>query len=410
MMMQLIRRKKALAIILGLSVLSLLVIWDIHTLRQQAGSSEYNSGVLEVRKYSGELGVFRVLYSKLRDVNEANILLAAKSNLDVISADGAAGDGEEAQVAGGGERGVMEIGDELEKNIEKVVATMRFKPLTQAPHDETAQGSYENEENDDTEERNEENDDTEEHNEEKKSVENNLVFRPLQHDIDSVSYPTVMAKPKSQSPPDIEDIQPRDHDSISILQRQKTTFDVIKKLLLHNETESAEALWAVAQNQHSVKKISQTTPAAVQPQISSARKTNKQFHVQSSMSWPLPQFTRRDILQSQWVEDLKQYLRGITEWRQISVVTANIEHQEVVLNWLISAVTVAKLSLRNILVLSISVKLHEFLISKKINSILVHPTSVMNKVGLKRITSAFNQVWWQHCNEDTFSGNIYLLP
>ena len=117
-----------------------------------------------------------------------------------------------------------------------------------------------------------------------------------------------------------------------------------------------------------------------------------QFSVKNYMSWPLPLHTRADILQSQWVKDLKQYLSGIGNFNQISIVTANQEHMEVVLNWLVSAIIVAKLPLENVLVLSVSLKLHELLVSKKINSIYVPSTHVISKSGLKQIRTAFNQI------------------
>ena len=174
--------------------------------------------------------------------------------------------------------------------------------------------------------------------------------------------------------------------------------DVIKKLLLNNETESARALWVKAQQQHLSKTVASTTESRVsQGQGGSldGGENKRLFHVQSSLSWPVPHFTRSDILQSRWVQELMSYLETITVWRQISVVTANLEHQEVVLNWLVSAVTVAKLPLKKILVLSLSLQLHDLLTSKKVNSVYIPPASVISKAGLKRITTAFNQV----CNE-----------
>lgn len=335
--MQLVRRKKTLAFILGLFFISLLVVRDIYTSRAQSD----DSAVLEVRQYSS---AFRVLFSKLHD-KEA-IFLQPKGESDTIDSDT------------GDDGGIVE--NEVKEKSEVVTVSLRLHPLTQAPPGTGEDGE------------DAENEEQKLHAEISQSTSD-----PLKQN--SISSSLALSKEKYL------------YDNfVSNSQRQKTTVNAIKKLLLHNETESAKALWNVAQNQNSRKKSSQTSD--LPSPTTTAYKISNQFHVKSHMSWPLPQFTRADILQAQWIEDLKQYLQRVLVGRQVSVVTANLEHQEVVLNWLISAVTVAKLSPRSILVLSLSAQLHDFLISKKMNSIFVHPTSVMNNAGLKRIRSAFNQV------------------
>ena len=391
----LFRRKRALVIAAVLSALSLLVVWDVHTLRKQSDLG-YHDGVMEVREYSGELGVFRVLYSKLRDANEANALLAAKSRLSYSAADSDIDidiiDNNTQPVEEKLERVVEEPDSENSEETATVVVSMKFRPLARSHRDEyEADGTYEEYAAD---------------NEEQKSPEErtNLQdtnFSPLQRD--TVSSPTVTTEVttelthRAQAIPKQRHVFSNHSNPFSNEKRQKTTLDAIKKLLLYNEIESAEALWNLTKSQqlssHSEnEKPSNTPQQQITPSTHNKHKMSDQFRVQRSMSWPVPQFTRTDILKEKWVEDLKQYLQGITEWRQISVVTANQEHQEVVLNWLSSAVTVAKMSLRNILVLSLSPTLHSLLVSKKMNSIYVSPSSVINHAGLKRITSAFNQV------------------
>ena len=354
--MQLIRRKKTSAIILGLSLISLLIVRDIYSLWAQSEGST----VLEGRQYSREYSAFRIFFSKLPDSKEENFLHASLDdvarNRDAINIDGDTGDD------GGMVTATENDSEEVEKTTEMVDESVRFHPLTQVPP----------EDGENADERNEE---------QKSRMESSQsTFQPLKQN----SVSSALAIPKHNYM-----YLNRSSNNFRSNAGQKTTIDAIKKLLLYNETESAEALWKMVQNQHS-KKSSQTSYAP--SPTTTAYKTSNQFHVKSSMSWPLPQFTKTDILQAQWVDDLKQYLQWVLVGRQISVVTANLEHQEVVLNWLISAVTVAKLSPRTVLVLSLSAQLHDFLISKKMNSIFVHPTSVMNKAGLKRITSAFNQV------------------
>ena len=367
----LLRRKNAFAMIaVGLSALSLLIAWDVHTLRKQSDSG-YHNGVVEVREFRGDKGVFSVLYSKLRDASEANALLAARSHLySVADIDNTGSETQPDEEEVGRE---MEASDP-EKEAQTPVVSMKFRPLVRPHRDKFEEdGMYEKER-------------TKRITEEDKSPEERLNFqdtnfRPLQRNI--ALSPVVQRKPSQQ----VQVVPKNVFNSSSFAKGQKNT---TKKSLLY---ESAEALWNLTQNQQPSSEENGTK--TLQQQFTNAHNKHEmsdQFHVRHTMSWPVPQFTKTDILQEKWVEDLKQYLAGITEWRQISVVTANQEHQEVVLNWLSSAVTVAKMSLRNILVLSLSPTLHSLLISKEVNSIYVPPSSVINHAGLKRITSAFNQV------------------
>lgn len=343
-----LRRRRVIAILTVVSVLSLLFVWDIHTLRLQA-SSGYNSKILEVRRYSEELGVFRVLYSRLRDADEANTLMAGRSNLSY--GDTRLNDEEEPD---------KKAEAPVESNRAANVATMKFRPLT-----------HPSPKNDD-----------------------NLLYEhrstqiiPPSQDVSSKVHNNMIHKNQPQQTSNDENLS---NSQISHSERQKNTVDAIKNLLLYNKTENAKLLWEMAQNQPSSEKKTSHSDTHTE-ELKSSIKKHEDFRVYSYMSWPVPQYTRTDVLHSQWVNDLKQYLQGITE-RQVSVVTANLEHQEVVLNWLISAATVSKLSLRNILVLSLSTTLHELLISKKINSICVSPSSVISSEGLNHIKSAFNQV------------------
>ena len=370
-------RKTVFTLILGLSAISLLIVWDIHTLRRHSG---YASGVLEVRRYSGEMGAFRVLFSKVRDANEANALLPARSHLpDIPQADFAV-DGDQTPSVEDEEEG--DVREDEKRARAKEFASMRFKPLTQAPNADEELAELE------------EVFITDDEKPSQKSISSSPSRDLQQHD--DTSSPDLIANHQSLATFDpklafdINSLKP-----VSNFQQQKTTVDAIKELLSYNEVESTEALWNMSKNQELL-----DSPEYSKWQQKNKNKTSdRQFFVRSSMTWPLPQFTRPDILKYQWVEDLKKYLQGINEWRQISVVTANQEHEEVVLNWLISAITIGKLSLRNILVLSLSERLHGFLVSKKMNSIHIPPTSVINSGGLRHINTAFNQV--SVCNSDT---------
>ena len=119
------------------------------------------------------------------------------------------------------------------------------------------------------------------------------------------------------------------------------------------------------------------------------------FTINSYFSFPLPQYTNplSTILQSDWVHSLKEYLVTLeTGSKQISVVTANWEHEVVLLNWLISAFLVASPPVENVLVLSLSRKLHEMLKSKSIPVIFIDPTTIIRSSATHFIRTAFSQV------------------
>lgn len=118
---------------------------------------------------------------------------------------------------------------------------------------------------------------------------------------------------------------------------------------------------------------------------------SQDFTVKPYLSFPLPQFTRSDVLQCEWVESLKTYLSSLKS-KQISIVTASWEHKVVVLNWLISALVVAKPPLENVLVLSLSKALHHLLQSKNISSIFVDPKTIISNSATHLIRTTFSQV------------------
>ena len=106
---------------------------------------------------------------------------------------------------------------------------------------------------------------------------------------------------------------------------------------------------------------------------------------------PLPQFTQPSILKSEWVQLLKEYL-GTLKSKQISIVTATLEHEVVLLNWLISALVVVNPPLENVLVLSLSESLANLLKSKGIPVILVEPSTVIRDSARSLIRTAFSEV------------------
>ena len=101
--------------------------------------------------------------------------------------------------------------------------------------------------------------------------------------------------------------------------------------------------------------------------------------IKQPFHFPQPQFSQPDdyLLQSQWVFDLRKILAR-TKGRQVSMVTSSIEHQDVLLNWLISAYIVASPPLDNVLVLSLDESLHNLLTTRGITSLYVSASMVVN--------------------------------
>ena len=353
-----IRHKKLIVVFVVIFCLSFLVVWDLDVLRRGGASSQYDDGMAEVWKYGGKEGVFRVLFSRLRDTNEASY-------------------------AGNSETAASEYERTEERLINEKMAESRAEMMFRSRFRSTKPASRGDVEIDD------------------KSAQTRSASKTevaaLEKDVPSSSYPE-FNKSSANRHPVLVNLGTIFNSTHLASDSQKSSMEVIKQLLLTNKTESGRALWAMAQQQQLLSKTIKPTPENREPQgresesLDDEGEHGGQFHVRSSMSWPHPQFTRSDVLQSGWVQELKSYLETITVWRQVSVVTANLEHQQVVLNWLIAAVTVAKLPLKKILVLSLSVQLHDLLTSKKVNSVYIPPASVISNAGLRRITTAFNQV------------------
>ena len=329
---EMLRHKKVIVVFVVLCSLSLLVAWDLHTLRRgaAANTAKYTSDAASDNEGKDEVSEKRK--------GRARMIFRSLSRGEV----------DDPQIAQIPDVPVLYGKNKEIKSATKVTAFRKEAPSSSRPDIYNS------------------------------SVGNQLKRHPLQANLDAILKSTHSS---SESPRE---------SGVEVI--KKSGVEVIKKLLLNNETESARALWIKAQQKHLSKTAASTTEGRVSQRQGGSLENKRLFHVQSSMSWPVPHFTRSDILQSRWVQELRSYLETITVWRQISVVTANLEHQEVVLNWLVSAATVAKLPLNKILVLSLSLQLHDLLTSKKVNSVYIPPASVISKAGLKRITTAFNQV------------------
>ena len=397
-----LHRRRVATLLLGLVVVTFLSLWGADSYLRKASEwlsfrESYDSSLLEIRQYRSDLGWFQVLFSRVRDPEQANAMLAAnaKQNRLLLAEESFS----ETEL---GSEGDLEVAEETQEPT-TVLATMRFRPLTRTTEaDAGLEGRVWSQTADENPH---------------PPVFN--PFRPIPKrkqilaavdrlhnvppsvttDSTKLSISDVQRIPVSrdqQNPPDNVQLAV---PSGSVVERPKFTTENKVSWAQNNPTTIPQ--WAsngeninigmpslnIQQKQEQSKKV------FAKPVESTLYHHNiSKFTVKSYMSWPLPLYTRTDILQAQWVKDLKHYLSGVTAFKQISIVTANMEHQEVVLNWIISAIIVGKLPLENVLVLSLSRTLHELLISKKINSVYVHPSSVISTSGLKRITSAFNQI------------------
>lgn len=115
------------------------------------------------------------------------------------------------------------------------------------------------------------------------------------------------------------------------------------------------------------------------------------FTIRNPFHFPMPHFSLPDqeLLRSSWVSKLQEFLSGVTGG-QVSLVTASIEHQDVLLNWLISAHLIATPPLQNVLVLTLDESLHETVSSRGLSSLYVSETMVISpKAG---VTRRFSQV------------------
>lgn len=116
-----------------------------------------------------------------------------------------------------------------------------------------------------------------------------------------------------------------------------------------------------------------------------------EFRIVQPFNFPQPTFSLPDLvlLRSRWVTDLQDYLRT-AQGKTISMVTATVEHTDVLLNWLIAAYVKIAEPLRNVMVISMDAKLHSILVSRGINSLYVHKDMVVSPTA--DVPRVFSQV------------------
>ena len=94
------------------------------------------------------------------------------------------------------------------------------------------------------------------------------------------------------------------------------------------------------------------------------------------------------VMNSEWVRELKRYLAASTS-QQVTVVVANDNYEEILVNWLAAAVLLQP-PLQNIIVIAMDKELHAFLQSKEINSVHVPTDSIFDPNN--KFTKAFSPV------------------
>lgn len=115
------------------------------------------------------------------------------------------------------------------------------------------------------------------------------------------------------------------------------------------------------------------------------------FFIREPFHFPLPRYSRSryELLHSPWVAQLQRYL-GSTVGTEVSLVTASIEHLDVLLNWLISAYLIASPPLPNVLVLTLDKSVFDLVSQRNISALYVHEDMVLDPAA--NITKRFSQV------------------
>ena len=110
------------------------------------------------------------------------------------------------------------------------------------------------------------------------------------------------------------------------------------------------------------------------------------FAISEDFAFPHGLRTLKDvkkIASTKWVLELASIM---TKWpinRTVIAVSGNTEFQKPLLNWIISAVLKANISLKRILILAADKKLHGFLQERNIGSVFVPPTSIYDSKKIK---------------------------
>ena len=111
--------------------------------------------------------------------------------------------------------------------------------------------------------------------------------------------------------------------------------------------------------------------------------------IDESLTLPVPFATLplKQLLQQQWVADLRQILKQISPGlAPVSIVTADYKFREVLLNWLVAAKTQASPPLTHVIVFSLDQALCELLNQRRIHCVFVAPSKYLTSKAIASLT------------------------
>ena len=86
-----------------------------------------------------------------------------------------------------------------------------------------------------------------------------------------------------------------------------------------------------------------------------------------------------EVVKQPWVYKLRTYLKTVQQGQYISLITTGLNYQDVLINWLISALVRVKTPLANVIVLCPNEELWQFMEKKGIVSIYIPPESIVEQ-------------------------------
>lgn len=121
------------------------------------------------------------------------------------------------------------------------------------------------------------------------------------------------------------------------------------------------------------------------------------FSISESLTLPVPSATLppKELLQQQWINELQQILLKMPQGLvPISVISADYKFREVLINWLIAAMTQAHPPLTHVIVFCLDQPLCELLKRRSINCIFVAPKDFLTQKAIGHLTKhvAFSEV------------------
>ena len=123
------------------------------------------------------------------------------------------------------------------------------------------------------------------------------------------------------------------------------------------------------------------------------------FSISESLTLPVPSATLppKELLQQRWVSELQQILLKMPQaLSPVSVISADYKFREVLINWLIAAMTQAHppLIMTHVIVFSLDQPLCELLKIRSINCIFVAPKDFLTQKAIGHLTKhvAFSEV------------------